>query len=275
MTGKYTISEMAKLFSVTKQTLRYYDKIDLYKPETVDENTGYRYYGYEQFRTLTLIKRLKELKFPLEEIKAYCAEKNVNHLGQILTEELDILHREIEALKESQKEAAALLGNIKLANSLSKEPGSGLKQVEERYCYSIDLNFQIERLYEYINIWFGSYMKLPDCSFSDCGEAVITIAKENIEQENFRIYDSIGFFINPARIGNIKKLRKIEAGTYAYTYHRGTYDTIRSTYKKLYRFIREEGCTIAGDAIEFSLISRSFTENPKEFVTEIQIPVNN
>jgi len=36
-----TISEMSEIHNITRQTLLYYDKIDLFKPIMVDEN-GYR-----------------------------------------------------------------------------------------------------------------------------------------------------------------------------------------------------------------------------------------
>lgn len=35
---KITISEMAKLHGISRQTLIYYDKIGLFKPESVDSN---------------------------------------------------------------------------------------------------------------------------------------------------------------------------------------------------------------------------------------------
>lgn len=44
----FLTGEFAALFEVKKDTLLYYDKIDLFKPAGVQEN-GYRYYTFEQF----------------------------------------------------------------------------------------------------------------------------------------------------------------------------------------------------------------------------------
>ena len=58
MKEKYTVSELAKLFGISAQTLRYYDKIGLFQPDDIDETNNYRYYSYEQFFRLSMIVQL-------------------------------------------------------------------------------------------------------------------------------------------------------------------------------------------------------------------------
>lgn len=65
-----SISEMAKLHGLTRQTLIYYDEIDLFKPIQVDEN-GYRYYSKSQIPYLREICFLKSLGISLKEIVAH------------------------------------------------------------------------------------------------------------------------------------------------------------------------------------------------------------
>ena len=64
-----TIKEFAKLCNCNPQTLRYYDKEDLLKPNEVDEWTGYRYYKEEQALDYIKIKNLQEADFSIKEIK--------------------------------------------------------------------------------------------------------------------------------------------------------------------------------------------------------------
>ena len=45
--GFFTAGELAAIFGVSKQTLLYYDRIDLLKPDFVADN-GYRYYSIKQ-----------------------------------------------------------------------------------------------------------------------------------------------------------------------------------------------------------------------------------
>lgn len=50
-----SVSEFANMFDVSRQTLIYYDKIDLFKPFDVDPKTGYRKYTYNQFSQFSFI----------------------------------------------------------------------------------------------------------------------------------------------------------------------------------------------------------------------------
>ncbi len=69
MKEKYTIGETAVLLGVSTQTLRYYDKIGLLPPKYIDEETGYRFYSYNQFHYIDKIKYLQGFGLSLEEIK--------------------------------------------------------------------------------------------------------------------------------------------------------------------------------------------------------------
>lgn len=57
-------------FLIWVGTLRYYDEIDILKPEK-DEETGYRYYSTKQFERLNTIKYLRALGMPLEKIESF------------------------------------------------------------------------------------------------------------------------------------------------------------------------------------------------------------
>ena len=64
----YKIGEFAKLTGASIRTLRYYDEIDLLKPDNIDLFTGYRYYSEKQLKDYKLILDLKDIGFSLDEI---------------------------------------------------------------------------------------------------------------------------------------------------------------------------------------------------------------
>ena len=68
-----TIKEFAGLCGCTAQTLRYYDRIDLLKPERTDPWTGYRYYAAEQALDFVRIKNLQAADFSIGEIRTLLA----------------------------------------------------------------------------------------------------------------------------------------------------------------------------------------------------------
>ncbi|WP_121612817.1 MerR family transcriptional regulator [Mesobacillus foraminis] len=65
----YSIGDISRLANVSIKALRYYDKIDLFKPAYIDPDTNYRYYRDSQLYHLDLIKSLKYIGTPLEEIR--------------------------------------------------------------------------------------------------------------------------------------------------------------------------------------------------------------
>ena len=64
----FKIGEFSKLSHVTVKTLRYYDRIGLLKPATVDRFTSYRYYSADQLPRLNRILALKDLGLSLDQI---------------------------------------------------------------------------------------------------------------------------------------------------------------------------------------------------------------
>ena len=67
--SNYTVKDVAKLSGVSVRALHHYDEIGLLKPAAVGSN-GYRYYGREELLRLQQILFHRELRFPLEDIRA-------------------------------------------------------------------------------------------------------------------------------------------------------------------------------------------------------------
>ena len=66
----YTIGETAKLLGVSSQTLRYYDRENILRPDYINEQTGYRYYSYSQFHKIDRKEALLEqISQTVEQVK--------------------------------------------------------------------------------------------------------------------------------------------------------------------------------------------------------------
>ena len=64
-----TVNDVAELAGVSARTIRFYDKIGLFKPTTVNNRTGYRYYEKEAMLRLQQILFFREMDFSLKEIR--------------------------------------------------------------------------------------------------------------------------------------------------------------------------------------------------------------
>lgn len=83
----YSISEMAHMHGISRQTLIYYDKIGLFSPSHVSEN-GSRLYTVEQMPFLREICFLKELNLPLKEIKEHINQTNSYKALELIQKQL-------------------------------------------------------------------------------------------------------------------------------------------------------------------------------------------
>ena len=65
-----SISAFARLVGLSPSALRFYDDCDLLRPAQVDARTGYRFYAADQERRGVLIRRLREIDLPLQQIRS-------------------------------------------------------------------------------------------------------------------------------------------------------------------------------------------------------------
>lgn len=75
---KFSIQQTSKLLKLSKDTLRYYDKIGLIRPSRGENK--YRYYTEEDVLTLKYIEVLKYANFTLEEIQQFFEYKSMHDM---------------------------------------------------------------------------------------------------------------------------------------------------------------------------------------------------
>jgi DNA-binding transcriptional MerR regulator len=66
---RLAIGEVARRSGLTAKALRHYDRIGLLRPAAVDPSTGYRRYEPQQVEHARLIRRLREMELPLDEVR--------------------------------------------------------------------------------------------------------------------------------------------------------------------------------------------------------------
>lgn len=108
------INELAKLTGLSVRTLHYYDEIGLFCPEKTTDS-GYRLYDEKSLSKLQNILFLRELDFPLSEIKRIIESGNYD------TKEVLLKHKHLLLLKRDRLERLIDLidKTVKEENSVS------------------------------------------------------------------------------------------------------------------------------------------------------------
>jgi DNA-binding transcriptional MerR regulator len=104
-----SIGEFARLTHLSVKALRHYDDLGLVVPTRVDPATGYRSYAAAQVPTAQLIRRLRDLEMPLDEVHAVLAAADVAARDRALVVHLQRMEERLAATERSVGSLRALL----------------------------------------------------------------------------------------------------------------------------------------------------------------------
>ena len=118
----YTADELARLFNIPKQTMLYYDKMGILKPEFVAENE-YRYYSTPQYLTLEIILFLRKMDISVPDISKFLENRSRDNI-------LRILDRRKEECLQQIDQARRLIHSLDTyRNTLERSQSLPLNQV--------------------------------------------------------------------------------------------------------------------------------------------------
>ncbi|WP_433956829.1 MerR family transcriptional regulator [Cytobacillus horneckiae] len=252
--------EFASHFGVKKDTLFYYDRINLFKPAGKLSN-GYRYYTYDQINTFLIIQSFRKAGISIGELKEYLDSPNTNKFIEIAKQQTIKIDEEIEKLMQIRRFFTSII-------SMEEE----IKNVEIGKVYfkkekkkfiilsAINSNTSITNLE-----WENHFSKLLGLNAPAPIGAMLT--KERMIQENYDEVDHL-FYYSELETGQLKP-----AGIYAVFYHQGSYSEIESSYRLIKNFITSEGYIIEGNAYEDYFYNPLRSSKEEEYLTKISIQV--
>ena len=100
MKDSYTIHEIASLYGVGTDALRYYERLGLVKPRRAEN--GYRIYDLNDIYRLTILRDLRSLGFSMERIGEYLKDLSVGNTLQLLGEERRLIRAQLRALRAAE-----------------------------------------------------------------------------------------------------------------------------------------------------------------------------
>jgi DNA-binding transcriptional MerR regulator/effector-binding domain-containing protein len=265
------IGEMARIHGISTQTLRYYDKIDVFKPSYIHEESGYRYYGIEQFAHLESILFLKGTGMPLKEIKRYFENRGLDSMLALLEKRVDFINDEIVRLKNKRTKIGLMLKTVN--NYLDKDIMGKCRfqhMPERQMLFFTFGNGDIFVEHELGIKKLGMEIKSIDELYVNPFGSVID--KSEIEKGNYSNFKGITMVFGhsvPDEIATIP----LPEGVYATMAFVGTYKDIESYFREMTNLINENGYKIAGDALVLIITDKAYSDYEYEYISEIQIPI--
>jgi len=270
MKTSYSIGEFSQVTGLSVKTLRFYHEKGLLVPSSVDETTGYRFYSADKIEKARVIMRLRQMEFSLEDIAAVLGdctdeadildylERQKTALQQRLQQDRDIV-RSLTAIIATEKAARQLLDGGHFA--VEEKTVAALLvagwRMKGKYC---DCGTGFSRLGRAA----GRYI---------CGKAMCLYYDTEYREDdaNFEPCYPIRREITADGVA----VRTLPGGRCLTLVHRGPYDQLGRSYAKILKAADERQWKIAIPTREIYLKGPGmiFKGNPKNYLTEIQLPL--
>ncbi len=265
----YRIGEFSKMSKVSIKTLRYYDEMDLLKPEYIDPESSYRFYTTQQLIEIHSLTAYRQIGLSINEIKLILSGQN----------EEDILEKhKAEMLKEKErlKEKIAridFLSSQQLDEHLLQYKAI-IKEIPELIVYSKKMHLNSYQDYFDVIPPLGAEVTRlnPDiqCTFP-------TYCFISYLDGEYKEYDRYVEFCEAVdRFGTAPEgviFKKLEPTTVVSVLHQGSYKDIGLAYAYAAQWIDKNGYLLAGNPRENVIDGIWNKECEEEWLTEVQIPI--
>jgi DNA-binding transcriptional MerR regulator/DNA gyrase inhibitor GyrI len=266
----FSVGDFSKVTGLAVKTLHFYHEKGILMPSRIDESSGYRYYDDAAVERARIIVALREMEFSLQDIQDILsqAEDDADLLSRLELQKVRIAQR-----MNREREIVRALDQIIVSERAARESISAAAfRVEEKTLP--DLLIASVRM---------------RAKYSECGKGFAKVAKavgRHICGKPFCLYYDAEYREEDADLETCFPIRKevrvegvtirpLAGGRCCWLLHQGPYAQLGRSYQKILRGIEARGAIANLPTREVYLKGPGmiFRGNPKNYLTEIQIPL--
>lgn len=266
-----SIGHFSRVTGLTVKTIRLYHEKGLLAPGWVDQKTGYRYYDNRNVEQARAVAYLRELAFPLADIKEildHFEEESdilaflIKHRQGISTklEQLGKIASSLDEIIQREQEARAMLeeGEFTVGEKeLDEVQVAGIRW-KGRYTDTGKALQQLGKLAgrfvrgKPMNLYYDDEYKEEDADIESC------------------------FPIQGMKDSGALALHRLPGGRCAYLIHKGPYDQLGRSYAKIMDYVQKKNYVAQSPVREVYIKGPGmiFRGNPKRYLTEIQVLIS-
>ncbi|WP_025363871.1 MerR family transcriptional regulator [Paenibacillus polymyxa] len=274
----FSINEMAKLSNLSIQTLRYYDQVDIFKPEYVNPDNRYRYYSFRQIADLDIIKYLKYMGASLEEIR-HIMKMSPESLCEFLDKQEFTINEQIQKLNNIQKLLTHHKNHIREQTRINNQEFGIIyhRDIDERSVLKVNCNNIVTPL-DQADIYFRILSKTlenEDTIMAPlCGYIYPLKNYNSIEKIHYSSLYTSTTKMDLTSLPSDVHVDSIPKGTYmciAFKWSVTEYYKYFCKLKKAYDLL---GLSKENNVYEVSVPNNYAASNDKDFITELQIKID-
>jgi DNA-binding transcriptional MerR regulator len=269
MPDLFTIGEFSRTTHLSVKALRHYHDVGLLEPVVIDPATGYRSYAVAQVPLAQVIRRLRDLDMPLDQVHAVLDASQSGDEAErdrIILVHLEHMERQLE---QTQASVASLRGLL--------EGGQPEVQIEHRSIGPTPaLAIRGVVAWDDAEAWLAEafgvlHAELDAGRASGAGPDGALYASEFFEAHAGEV---VAFVPVPgSNVGaGAAELIEIPAAELAVTLHRGAFEELDQAYAALGSFVAEAAIGAPGPIREHYLDAAG--DDPADLRTEVAWPVS-
>lgn len=269
--NKFKIGEFSKLNRISVKTLRHYDEIGLLRPNEVDEWTGYRYYDVSQFVRLSIILKLKQLRFSLDEIKNMFDDGLELPTAEMIRAKIDECRAEQDRLARQYAELIGLENDI--------HGGKTMEEIFMKTLPAVTVASYRKKIRSYDELFtlcpnvIGKEMKRLGCTCNSIEYGFTMEHDPEYRSEDIDIEYCEAVDAPFAESDSLKCKRIDEVKTAICINHRGSYNNFQESMARLLQYIEQHQLTIT-QLPRYCYIDGIWNkDDERDWLTRIEVPI--
>ena len=267
MSTLVTIGDFSRMTYLSVKALRHYHEIGLLEPADVDRATGYRLYRPDQVLTAQVIRRLRDLAMPLEDVRTVLNAKDVAARNAVIVDHLQRMERQLEHTQAAVSSLRVLLAQDQLPIQVEYRYAAPLRTIAIRD--RIAMSDAAQWWTEVFNNLHGA---LADCGAERVGPDGALYFGEFFTEEVGEAVAFIPVRGEPRTTGPAHPL-ELPATEFAVALHQGSFRDLDKTYGALGTLVSERAIGVDGPIRENYLVTADDTDDETQHRTEVCWPV--
>ena len=270
MIDLFSIGDFSRVTHLSVKALRHYHDVGLLEPATIDPATGYRSYSVAQVPTAQVIRRLRDLDMPLDQVRAVLDASRAGDVAERDRVILVHLARLEEQLEQTQSAVASLRTLLE-----GSQPSLTVEYRSVGPTRALALRDRVP--WDDVESWLSEAFGVLHQTLSRGAAPPVEPDGALYSSEFFELHTGEVVAFVPV-VGSVTEIGEAElveipGAELAVTMHHGPFDDLDQTYAALGSFVAERAIGVEGPIRERYLVTAAGCTDPSDLRTEVGWPV--
>lgn len=257
----YTIGDITELYGIGADSLRYYERKGLIHPKRGENQ--YRYYDTWDRVRLNIIRSLRAIDLPVEEIGKFMENRTIQSTLTMLENVQEMIEERIRRLETFTNNLRTQINDIKTADSFLFDVIT-VNRIEDRPAFLLDESYITPNEYDIMRMKLARSNDLPFSVISN-NQVGSAISTQRTAEGDYTTYDCM-FALDPN--GDFT----IPGGIYLTIRYRGPVESEKHI-RLLKDYAQRNGFRVVGPYLEWCYLDVHTTDLVNESVMENQVLV--